>query len=279
LVLCSAASALYLVRYGRLAFDQAKAASFGGLTGFYHVPLSQFLIKLIRESPGLGFSVLLMAAALLYVVFKGKLLQSWPEVAALLITLGFLIIVLASPSKQNRYLFPAIVALPFLLAILVSRQRESAPAPSHALAALAAILVFVGLVLAALPTRHRADWQSLSRAEAVLTQAAQCNAKRIVLATDSPTLNIYLLALDLEFSGSGASATTLAYQAVSGVPIEDDFRAMSESDMVVFQDARHINPKFSNQRVPEYEGYIRRHGSDAIRVGDDISIYSPSCRL
>ena len=186
-------------------------------------------------------------------------------------------IVLASPSRQNRYLFPAIVALPFLLAILISRQRESCPAPSDALAALAASLVLVGLVAAAVPTRHRPDWQSLSRADAVLAQAARCNAAHVVLATDSPTLNIYLMGLDLEFSDSGPSATTLAYQAISGVPIEEDFHTMSESDMVVFQDDRHINPKFSNQRVSEYERYIRQGGFVPIKVGDDLSVYPVRC--
>lgn len=276
-VCCLAPAAFYLLRYGRLAFAQAKGASFGGLAGFYHIPLLHFFGSMIRESPGLGFSALLMAAALLYLLFKGKLLQSWSEFVALLITLGFLITVLASPSRQNRYLFPAIVALPFLLTLLIARERESVPAPSHAFATPVAILVLVGLVVAAVPTRHRPNWQSLNRADAVLAQAGRCNAKHIVLATDSPTLNIYLIGLDLGFSDSGVSATTLAYQAVSGVPIEEDFRAMSESDMVVFQDARHINPKFSNQRVPEYDRYIRQGGYFSTKVGDDISTYSTHC--
>jgi len=274
----SAPVTIYLVRYGRSALAQARAASFGGLSGFYHVPLLQFLGSMIRESPGLGFSVLLMTAALLYVVTKRRERWLWPEFTALLITIGFLIIVLASPSKQNRYLFPAIVTLPFLLAILISHRRDSVSAPSPVLAALAATLVFVGLVLAAAPTRHRPDWQSLSRAEVVLAQAAECKAKHIVLATDSPTLNLYLLGLDLEFSDTVASATTLAYQAVSGVPIENDFRAMSEADLVVFQDARHTNPKFSNQRVPEYERHVRQGGYAQIKVGDDLSVYAVHCR-
>jgi len=278
LAVCSVPSIFYFVRYGRLALAQARGASFGGLAGFYHIPLVQFLGSMIRESPGLGCSALLMLATLVYILMQGRLLHLWPEFVALLITLGFLFIVLASPAKQNRYLFPVIVALPFLLAILVSRQREATTSPPQALSALAAFLVFLGLALAAVPTRHRPDWHSVSRADAVLAQAARCDAKRIVLATDSPTLNIYLMGLELEFSDSGASAITLAYQAVSGIPIEEDFRAMSEADMVVFQDARHINPKFSNQRVSEYERYIRqRGGSAAIRVGDDISIYSTRC--
>jgi hypothetical protein len=86
------------------------------------------------------------------------------------------------------------------------------------------------------------------------------------------------MALAIELSASGASADTLAYKATLGVPIEEDFRAMSESDQVVFQDGDALSPPFLNQRVSEYERYIRQGGSVPIRVGDDISVYSMRCR-
>jgi hypothetical protein len=274
----SAPAAVYWVRYGRSAFAQARASTFGGTADFYYVPPLQFLARTIRGSPGLGLSLVLMVAALVYLVIKRRLVQSWPEFAAFLMILGYGILALASANKQIRYAFPAIVALPFLLAILLSRQPDRTPAPSHALAALAAGLALLGLVAAGVPTRHRADRQSISRADAVLAQSVRCNAKSILLATDSPTLNFFLLNLALEFSPSGASTGTLAYQVMTGVPIEEDFRALSESDMVVFQDARRINPRFTNQRVAEYERYIRQGGSVPIRVGDDVSVYAMRCR-
>jgi hypothetical protein len=270
----SAPAAVFLVRYGRSAFALARAASFGHNAGFFYLPPLQFLAHTIRESPGLGLSLVLMAAALMYLVIKRRLVQSWPEFAAFLIVIGYGIIVLASTNREIRFAFPAIVALPFLLAILLSRQPDRTPAPSHALAALAAGLALLGLVAAGVPTRHRADRQSISRADAVLAQSVRCNAKSVLLATDSPTLNVFLMNLALEFSPSGASTGTLAYQVMTGVPIEEDFRALSESDMVVFQDARRIRPRFTNQRVAEYERYVRQGGSVPIRVGDDVSVYA-----
>jgi hypothetical protein len=260
----SAPSAVYLVRWGRPAFHNLKASSFGGVADFYYVPLLQFLGNTIRESPGLVLSFVLTAAALIYLVIKRRLMQSWPDFLALLIMIGFGIVVLAATNRQIRYAFPAIVALPFLAGILMSGKGHSAPGPS---AALAAGLVFCGLLAAGVPTRHRANRQSLSRSDAVLAQAVRCNAKRIVLATDSPTLNANLMALAIEFSASGASAGTLAYRAMSGVPIKEDFRAMSEADQVVFQDGDALSPAFTNQRASEYERYIRQGGSVPIRVG------------
>jgi hypothetical protein len=272
---CSAPSALYLLRWGQRAFFLAKASSFGRVAVFFYNPLPQFLGYTLRQSPGLVLSFVLTAAALIYLVIKGQLLQSWPDFLALLIMIGFGLVVLASPNREIRFAFPAIVALPFLAGILMSGKGHSTPGPS---AARAAGLVFCGLLAAGVPTRHRANRQSLNRCDAVLAQAVRCNAKRILLATDSLTLNANLMALALEFSASGASAGTLAFQATSGVPIEEDFRAMSESDEIVFQDRDALGAPFLNQRYSEYERYIRQGGSVPIRVGDDVSVYSMRCR-
>jgi hypothetical protein len=272
----SAPSAIYLVRWGGRAFDNAKASSFGPLANLYYHPLWQFLGSTIRESPGLVLSFVLTATALIYLVIKRRINLLGPDFLALLIMIGFGIVVLASTNRIIRLSFPAIVALPFLTGILMSGKGHSVRGPS---AALAAGLVFSGLLAASVPTRHRANRQSLSRCDAVLAQAAGCNAKRILLATDSPTLNQNLMDLAIEVSASGASvkAGTLAYHAMSGVPIEADFRAMSESDQVVFQDRDALSPPYLNQRASEYERYIRQGGHVPIRVADDVSVYSMRC--
>ena len=272
---CSAPSAFYLLRWGQPAFYLAKGSSFGRIADFFYSPLLQFLGYTIRQSPGLVLSFVLTAAALIYLVIKRQLMQSWPDFLALLIMIGFGIVMLSSHNREIRFAFPAIVALPFLAGILMSGKGHSASRPS---AALAAGLVFCGLLAAGVPMRHRAKRQSLKRCDAVLAQAVRCHAKRILLATDSPGLNESLMALAIELSASGASADTLAYKATLGVPIEEDFRAMSESDQVVFQDGDALSPPFLNQRVSEYERYIRQGGSVPIRVGDDISVYSMRCR-
>lgn len=269
-----APTAVYFLRYGRSAFAEGKAASFGGLSEFYHVPLRQFLAEYILESPGMVFSSALLAAAIIYLAVKKRpgLLQ--PDFIALLIMIGYGVIVFASANKEIRFAFPVIVGLPFLVSILLSSKEDSVPAP---LAGLLAGLVFLGLAATAAPTRNRPYQRSLTSAQAVLAQAARCNAKNVLLATDSPSLNVFLLNLTSELSSSETSIRTLAYQAMSGAPIQDDFAEMSQSDMVVFQDADRLRPKFTNQRVPEYQQYIQRVDPAPIRVGDDTNVYSTRC--
>lgn len=267
---CSSPTAVYFLRYGRSALTNAQAASFGGLAVLYRVPLWQFLENIVGESPGLALEWAFLIAASAYILIGKR--RSWRDAAliAFLIVLGFLLIVLASPSRLNRYLFPAIVALPFLLAILISEKKDSVSTPT---ARLAAVLMLAILAIAAAPTRYRDYRQSLIRAEAILAQSQRWGATSVILATDSPTLNAPLLRLALEFSPHGPSVGTLAYQAISGVPLEDDFRSINQADIVVFQEYQHINPKFTNQRVPEYEAYMRQTGAVPIRIAEDLYLY------
>jgi len=274
----SAPSAIYLVRWGRLAFENGGTSSFGSVAAdFYNTSIVQFLGACIRESPGLLASFGIMATALIYLVIKRRIIVLGPDFLALLIMIGFGIVVIASPNRQMRYSFPAIVALPFLIGVLMSAKGDVVPRRS---AALAAGLVFFCLLVAVVPTRHRANRQSLSRADAVLAQVARCHGRRILLATDSPTLNKNLMDLAIEVWATEASleVDTLAYQAMSGVPIEDDFHAIGESDLVVFQDRDALSPSFTNQRVSEYERYIHQGGYVPMRVGDDVSLYLMDCR-
>ena len=272
----SAPSAIYLVRYGGNAFAFAKTASFGRNAEFYYTPLLQFLSDTIRESPGLLLSFVLMVTALIYLVVQRRRILWGTDFLAFLIMIGFGIVVLASHNREIRFAFPAIVALPFLTGILMSGKGHAVPSRA---AALAAGLVFCGLLAASVPTAHRATRQILSRADAILAQAAQCNARRIMLATDSPTLNPFLTHLAIEVSASRASVTaeTLAYNAMNGVPIEEDFLTISEQDLVVFQDRDASFSPFSNKRVLDYERYIRRGGHVPIRVGGDLTVYSIRC--
>ncbi len=268
----SAPCVFFLLRDGKVAFNNARSASFGLLAHFYFIPLSQFLRRLfIQDSPGLMLSTVVTIAALIYLVMRRPHRHSWLDFIPLIIMIGFTVIVLSSPSKDVRYLFPPIVAIPFLVGILIS--RESNPAP-RGIAAVAAALVLLAFLAAAAPTRNRADRESLSRCNAVLSLASQFHAKRIVLATDSATLNTNLMRLVGALSGSSfPTIESIGWSAVSGVPIEDDYRTMRGSDVVVFQDKIALFPAYTNQRVSEYEQYARQNGSGPIRAGKDISVY------
>jgi hypothetical protein len=269
---CTAApSAFLLLRYGKVAFSNAKAASFGSMSHFYYIPLPKFLLSLSLKSPGLIFSLAMTIAALLYFILRSDLMRSRLDLFPLMIMGGFTLIVLSSSSKDVRYLFPPIVAIPFLVGILISGKRNRT---HRGTAAGAAALAFLILLAASVPSRYRADRESIRRCDLVLTLAAQYNVKRIVLATDSPTWNGNLMLLDGAISG--ASLPTIGYivwNAARDIPIEEDYRTILGSDMVVFQDNVCLSPAFTNQRVSEYEQYARQVGRGPIRAGNDLSVY------
>ena len=102
------------------------------------------------------------------------------------------------------------------------------------------------------------------------------DAKHVLLATDSSTLNLPLLKVAVELSAWPSIETqSLGWRAISGVPIEDDFRTIRESDLIVFQHNGGLDVPFTNSRVPDYEQYTRQHSSNSqVKVVDDISIYS-----
>jgi hypothetical protein len=274
---CSAPAALYMLLWGRSAFEHAKANSFGWEADFYYIPLLQFLGDTIRDAPGLVLSFVLITGALIYLVIKRRLRQSWLDFLALMIMIGFGIIVLASSNREIRFAFPVIVALPFLAAIVMSGKGHSA---SHSSAALAAGLVFCGFLVAGVPSWYRANIQSIERSRSVLIRADLCNASHIMLATDSPTLNSNLMSLAIAVSASRDSVTvgTLAYNAMGNVPIEEDFRTIRGSDQVVFQHREGLTHRIENQRVSEYERYLQQGGYVPIRVDNDVDVYSIQCR-
>lgn len=275
-IVSSAPSAFYLARWGGPAFKDAKASSFGAVSNYYFIPLFQFLTACIRDSPGLLFSFMLVVAGLIYLLIKRRITLQSPDFLALAITIGFGAIVLAAANRQIRYAFPVIVALPFLTAVLLSGKGDSVPRRS---AASAALLVFCIFVAAGVPMRHRAKRQSISRPEAVLAKAAARHAHRVLLATDSPTLNWALMQLAVQMSRSGASTEieTLANPTMETAPIQEDFQEISNADQVVFQDQDKLSPPFTNLRVPEYEYYVRQLGYLPIKVGKDITVYSRRC--
>ncbi|HET7892217.1 MAG TPA: hypothetical protein VFL34_11855 [Candidatus Sulfotelmatobacter sp.] len=267
---CSAPSAIYLIRYGHLAFENLKASSFGSIAGFYNRPLLSFLAATTRDTPGMAVSFLLIATSLLYLAIRRRLARSRADLGTLVIMIGFAIIVFSATNRQIRYAFPAVVALPFLTALLMSGEQSPT---SRRTAAMAAIMVFCGLLVASVPMRHRPDARSLSRCNAVLAAAERWNAHQILLATDSPNLNSQLMELATLFSSRPVLAGTLAYGAMYRLPVEEDFGAMNNADLIVFQDRFRGEPQFTNQRVAQYEAYAQRIGNGPIRITDDMYVY------
>jgi len=279
---CAAPAAFYLLRWGRLAVYNAMASSYGTyrtVAASFSVTLSRFLSQTLRESPGMAIWLLLTVAAFAIFFLRRRDLASETakaDILAFLIVCVFLLMVLASHNREIRFAFPAIVALPFLAAIMLSGKQPPVPAR---IAALAAALVFCGLAAASWPMRSRPDPQSLRRADAVLALAAECHTTTVLLATDSPTLNLELmdLATVLPSPPIPVNSYTLANNAASLTPIQTDFQEIRRSDLVVFQNATALYPPYTNQRVQDYESYLRQAGFAPTRLSPDLTAYPIHC--
>jgi hypothetical protein len=278
-IVSSAPAAFYLQRYGASAFANAGASSFGGVASLYKSSLLSFLGRNLVDAPGLCLFVLILVASLAYFATHWRSAILNPDFLALVIVIGFGLIVLASSNRQLRYAFPAIVSAPFLLAVLFSRSGAAVGRkPAFILACLAAVLFGA----AALPTGHRAERQNtLGRADAVVNEAYRCNAHSILLATGSPTMNGSLLTVAVEVSGKTDSIRVedLGASVFDGSPIDKNYQALQQSDLIVFQDDKALYPQFLNIHVPAYRNYISRQ-NQLVRasVWQDVSVFSKHCR-
>jgi hypothetical protein len=250
LAICLLRAALYWLRYGEPALRFAWANSFGHLAPSFYSPLLPFLRRTVRVSPGLPLSGALLIGEIVYLVVKRNEVKWGANALPLVVLIEYCTVALASSNREFRFLYSVVIALPFLMGIVISGKTLIY---SQKAAMLTAALVFCYLVGASVPVPHRAERQSLQRSEAVLGQAIGSNAKHILLATDSPTLNqnLMLLAIVLSPSRPSIETDTLAWPALADLPIADDFRVIRESDLVVFQNKEALNPPFTNRRVSE----------------------------
>jgi hypothetical protein len=276
LAICSVPAAIYWLRYGLPALKNGLAASFGHDAPFYYIPLWQFLSDTVRQSPGMLLPGMLAIAAIMYLIVKRRYVAWRTILLSLLIMVGYCAICLASSNRQIRFLFPGIIAFPFLIGILISAKTYVV---SRGHAVVAAIFVFCCLVAAGVPMLHRANRQSIAKSELVLAQAIESNAKHVLLATDSSTLNDCLMKVAIAVSPSRlpVESHTLSRHAAAGLPIEVDFQDIRESDLVVFQNNEALDSPRTNQRISEYEQYTRQHFGDVpSKVVDGIRIYGMS---
>lgn len=268
----------FLLKYGRSALANGADSSFGGVATLYKVSPIEFLTVSLRESPGLVFFLALVAAALGYLTIKRRSLLVTPAFLSLLIAIGFGAIVLASVNREIRFLFPVILSVPFLLAVILS--GDGVPVPPKP-AGVVAGLVFCVLAVASLPAYGRAHREaSLGRSDAVLARAINCRAQSILLATDSRTLNQALLSVAgaITSPASNMRIASLADNAVNHISIDQDFEQMHQADQVVFQDDNELSPPFTNQRVLQYRRYMGQQPEYfPIKDGEDVVAYSRGC--
>lgn len=135
---------------------------------------------------------------------------------------------------------------------------------------------FGGLAVAGVPMLHRPDKQSIRKSEEVLTQAIDTKATRVLLATNSPTLNRFLMkiAFDVSSPQPPVELDSLTWRAATGEPIENELSVIRESDLIVFQNNEALDPPFSNERKSEYEKFTQQlAGNTPTKVLDGLSFY------
>ena len=123
---------------------------------------------------------------------------------------------------------------------------------------------------------HRQTGESFRRSEAVLALAVASNAKHVLLATDSPTLNASLMSVTTALSPPHDSLEMdeLSWRIAAGEPIEEDLRIIQGSDLVVFQDEQELTPPFTNRGFSEHMEYTKQHAVDGpVKVASDVSVY------
>ncbi|MGO9516624.1 MAG: hypothetical protein ACLPND_06230 [Candidatus Korobacteraceae bacterium] len=257
LCVCALPTILFYLRYGRITFDNAWEASFGHIANYYYMPFSRFVSLTLAESPGIWLSLMLVISAGAYLLVKRRNVL-WANLLPIIIMGGFSAICLASRNREIRYLFPTIISFPFLIWIPISERARRC---SRRTALMMAVLTLCVIVLAAIPTRYRPNRACLSASEAVLTEATQSNARKVLLATDSSSLNPNLLNLTIAVSPSPLPIETnsLAWNAGYGRAIDEDFRQIQEADLVVFQNKEALDLRATNLRTKEYEQYTRQH--------------------
>jgi hypothetical protein len=271
--LCLLPIAIYWLRFGLPALRNGWRASFGRDAAYFNDPFPQFVSETIRQSPGIFLSIICVVAAITYMSIKRRDLLLSINILPLLIMIGFLIIGLASKNREIRFMFAGIIAPPFLAGLLLSGKDL---AFSRKSAAIAGLLAFCCLSAAGLPMMHRANQQSIQECDAVITQAVKYKAKSMLLASDSASLNGDLMRLAISVSPAHPSIVldTLAWSAVNGVPIENDFNQIQEYDLVAIQNNPSLAPPFANERDAAYEQYAREHAVEApITVGNNISVF------
>jgi hypothetical protein len=288
-VVSSMPAAAYLLKFGGWSFANGIGASFGRTAKvhqvsvvpaeLYHVSVVPFLRDTFSHAPGMVLLLVFVLIAPIYLIIKKRPFLKEPASLAFLIALVFGVIVLASVNRQVRYAIPVIIALPFLLAVILSGKKI---AISRTSATLTAVLVFCALTLPAWSVRHRAQRQaSLARSDAILAQAIRCNDAHILLMTDSPTLNenVMDLAWEVTSLAQPIQIRSVVYSATFGIPIDEDYRQMRAADLIVFQDHDDLSSLMNLQvRLPEYRQYVSElRGYAPRRAYQDVTIYSKPC--
>jgi hypothetical protein len=247
-------------------FSHAVDSSFGGISKFYSVAGLGLTAYLRQYLSACGAAVLPTAAMAGY--FAWKLRDSNRRVVRFLpiaLILAYLLVCALTRMNDFRYASPAMLALPFLLAV-VPPASGTPPSPGPP-------VFWPGMlagVLVSIPMLARPDLTYVRYAGAVLDRIAHPGT-RIVLVTDDPFLNIETFLLAKEIRGQSLHDTdidTLVYDSIQGRSLDSSYHRMDSFDYILYRKPPlSTDPVWANQ----YADAFYQH---ALGIADPVDVPS-----
>jgi hypothetical protein len=252
--ICSIPAAIIWAVFGKNFIGHAVGFSFGGLSKFYAVggmtPLG-YLREYLRTC---GWACFPTFALMLYFGWKvwrsdARLLRMLP----LALVLFYFILCALSPNSDYRFAMPVMIGLPFVLAVVPANKVDQR--------SLRTGMIGFGLlagVLCSIPMLARPEMAPVRYAEAVLNRIGRPGTK-IMLATESPVLNIETFLLAKQFGGKRLEELTidsLVYDSLNGRSIYDSYHRMEGADYILFhKPPLSTDPPWANQFANEFYQY------------------------
>jgi hypothetical protein len=260
-------------------YGHARLSASGSYAEFYSMGMNalQYLGSIVRSAPVLVAFSVVGAAALCVGLMRRRpaACAVLPGLAALLLYAAF---VLASPNHDPRFAMPIEVALPFLLVAAWPRPVDGGPAGALQRAPL---LLLVGVLLS-IPAAIRYDFSNIAD-QARMMRGLPPGHHRLVLATDSPTLNVESLVLALELAPEKkreVGIDLVVYDEADGHDLRFSQRKIGLADYMILQsDSSRLWPDWTNRHVEAFREIARERGELVPELGSpDFEVFALNAR-
>lgn len=177
-------------------------------------------------------------------------------------------LVAGSANRDDRFLFPVLVAAPFLLCQMTAAGagRPAEVRPTTMLPALGALLAGLSLIMA-FPTVSRIDLRWVAVADEVLRSVQDRGGSRVVVASDAGQFNIETLILAREIDRARLGTIhieTVVYDEAHRRSLDHSLERLAQADHVVMHVLDGSAPDWTNSRHEQFQRYLDRR---ACRVG------------
>jgi hypothetical protein len=264
-IVTSPATAMFIAR-GKGYFAHAVESSFGDIGQFYGGmgPLkyiAQYIMYL-----GWGLYGIAMLAIMTVATYAKKPRPSWLMLYPVAVTLSYYVLTALSPNHDFRFAAPVMVGLPLLLASMTANgPRDSAKLVVPALVAL-----LFG-VMVSVPMIARPDLSEVQTAQKILINLSNATTAPVSVLVGSEgqyfNINTVQLAQQMEYPKlKSMQVSTIVYDFVSGVALQESMRSIDRADYVMF-----LNPQGANDWSTHF---LKDYRDRAAQIGERIDVDS-----